>query len=168
MPPESTGDGKSLLQHWPSLIVFLVCCLTVMALGTLVTRPAIAEWYGLLAKPAWTPPDGVFGPVWFVLNVSMAIAVWLVWCQHHTSAIAWPLGLFAVQLVLNGTWSYLFFGQHHIFVAFVDIVLLWCSIGLTLLAFWRVRTLAGWLLVPYLAWVTYAVALNATIWRMNV
>ena len=98
----------------------------------------------------------------------MAIAAWLVWCQRHTSAMAWPLRLFAAQLVLNGAWSYLFFGQRHIFVAFVEIVLLWCGIGVTLVAFWRVRPLAGWLLVPYFVWVTYAAALNATIWRLNV
>jgi tryptophan-rich sensory protein len=139
-----------------------------MALGALVTRPAIAAWYASLAKPSWTPPDAVFGPVWLVLYLSMAIAAWLVWCQRHTSAVAWPLALFAVQLVLNGAWSWLFFGQRQICVAFVDIVLLWSGIGGTLVAFWRVRPLAGWLLVPYFIWVTYAAALHAMIWRLNV
>jgi tryptophan-rich sensory protein len=98
----------------------------------------------------------------------MAIAAWLVWCQRHTSAIAWPLGLFTAQLVLNGAWSCLFFGQHNPLAALGDIVLLWCGIGVTLMAFWRVLPLAGWLLVPYLVWVTYAAALNATIWWLNI
>jgi len=168
MLPERAVYGSTLRQHWRSLIVLLVTCLAVMALGALVTRPAIAGWYAQLSRPSWTPPNGIFGPVWLVLYLSMAIAAWLVWCQRHTSAMAWPLGLFAVQLGLNGAWSYLFFGQHNIFAALVDIVLLWCGIVATLLAFWRVRPLAGWLFVPYLLWVTYAVALNATIWRLNV
>ncbi len=155
-------------QQWRSLTVFLGSCLTVMALGALATRPAIAGWYAQLAKPGWTPPAWVFGPVWLVLYLSMGIAAWLIWCQRHTSAMAWPLSLFAAQLVLNGTWSYFFFLQHNPFAGFVDIVLLWCIIGVTLVAFWRVRPLAGWLLVPYLLWVTYAAALNATIWRLNV
>ena len=168
MPLKSTVDERSIRHHWPSLTVFLVSCLTVMALGALITRPAIAEWYAQLAKPAWTPPDWIFGPVWLMLYLSMGIAAWLVWCQRHTSAITWPLGLFAAQLVLNGAWSYLFFGQRYIFAAFVDIVLLWCGIGITLVAFWCVRPLTGWLLVPYFVWVTYAAALHATIWRLNV
>ncbi|MBM3222705.1 MAG: tryptophan-rich sensory protein [Candidatus Tectomicrobia bacterium] len=168
MWPERAVNGSALRQHWCSLSVLLVVCLAVMALGALVTRPAIAGWYAQLAKPAWTPPKEIFGPVWTLLYLGMAIAAWLVWCQRHTCAIAWPLGLFTVQLVLNGAWSYCFFGQHNLLAALVDIVLLWCSIVATLLAFWRVRPLAGWLLVPYLLWVTYAVALNAAIWRLNV
>jgi tryptophan-rich sensory protein len=168
MLPERTVDGCALLQQWRSLLVLLVCCLAVMALGALVTRPAIAGWYAQLAKPSWTLPNDIFGPAWTLLYLSMAIAAWLVWCQRHTSAMAWPLGLFAVQLLLNGAWSYLFFGQHNISAALVDIVLLWCGIVATLLACWRVRRLAGGLFVPYLLWITYAVALNATIWRLNV
>jgi benzodiazapine receptor len=154
-------------HQWLSLVICIAICLAVMLSGALTTAPAIADWYAGLRKPAWTPPDWLFGPVWTALYLSMAVAAWLVWRRRHETHVAWPLGLFTVQLFLNAAWSPLFFGLRYPAAAFVDIVLLWGSIAATLAAFWRVRAIAGVLLVPYLVWVTYAAGLNFTIWRLN-
>jgi benzodiazapine receptor len=99
--------------------------------------------------------------------VLMGVAAWLVWRQGGFAAAALPLTLFLVQLGLNVVWSPLFFRWHLLGAAFADIILLWVAILATLLAFWRVSPTAGWLLLPYLLWVTYAAALNLAIWRMN-
>jgi tryptophan-rich sensory protein len=149
------------------LVFWLVLCLGAAWTGSLITRPAIPGWYAELAKPAWTPPSWVFGPVWTALYIMMAVAAWLVWRKGGAAAAAVPLGLFLVQLALNVSWSPLFFGLHRPDLAFFVIVLLWCAILATLVAFWRVSPAAGWLLLPYLLWVTYASALNFAIWRLN-
>jgi len=151
-----------------ALALWLILCLGVAWTGSLVTRPAIPGWYAALAKPAWTPPSWVFGPVWTALYIAMGVAAWLVWRKGGWAAAVLPLTLFFVQLALNAAWSPLFFGLHRIGWAFFDIVLLWGAIFATLLAFWRVEPTAGWLLLPYLLWVSYACALNFAIWRMNV
>ena len=109
----------------------------------------------------------VFAPVWTILYLTIAIAGWLVWREAGFRGAAIPLALYAVQLVFNGLWSWLFFGLHRPDLAFFDIVLLWFSILATVLAFFSVRPAAGWLLVPYLVWVTFASALNFSIWRLN-
>jgi tryptophan-rich sensory protein len=123
-------------------------------------------WYAALAKPAWTPPSWVFPPVWAALYLLMGIAAWLIWRTGGARSRR-PLALFAVQLALNAAWSWLFFGEHRIGAALLDIVLLWVAIRMTASGFFRVRPAAGVLLLPYLAWVTFAAALNASIWRLN-
>lgn len=126
-----------------------------------------ASFYGQLTQPAWAPPSSVFGPVWTVLFALMGIAAWLVWRQGgfrvHRSALA----LFLLQLGVNTLWSWLFFAWHRGDLAFADIVLLWLLIAATLVAFWRVRPLAGALLIPYLLWVSFAAALNFSMWQLN-
>lgn len=154
-------------RQWLSLALLIAICLGVMLSGALITAPAIAEWYTTLRKPAWTPPDWLFGPVWTALYLSMAVAAWLVWRHRHGTHVAWPLGLFTVQLFLNAAWSPLFFGLRNPAAALVDVVLLWCCVGAALLAFWRVHGIAGGLLVPYWIWITYAAGLNFSIWRLN-
>ena len=149
------------------LIVAIIVCFAVAGLGSLVTSPRIPDWYAQLAKPEWTPPGWLFGPVWTVLYLCMAVAVWLVWRQGGFAAAKVPLALFAVQLVLNGLWSPLFFGLQQPGIAAVEIVLLWAAILATIVAFRGHSTLASLLLTPYLAWVTFAVLLNWKIWRMN-
>jgi benzodiazapine receptor len=158
---------ESAPASWGALVVVLIVCLGVMAFGGLVTQPALAAWYAGLRKPVWTPPAWIFGPVWTVLYITMAVAAWLVWRHRREAAVALPIGLFVVQLVLNAAWSPLFFGRRDPLLALVDIGLLWVSIGLTLIAFWRVARAAGWLMLPYLIWVTYAAGLNLAIWRLN-
>lgn len=124
-------------------------------------------WYAALTKPAWNPPSWLFAPVWSTLYAAMGIAVWLVWSRGGWAAQRRPLTLFVVQLVLNAAWTPLFFGLHWPAVAFGEILLLWAAIATTLRAFWSVRRPAGALLLPYLAWVSFASALNFTLWRLN-
>jgi tryptophan-rich sensory protein len=152
---------------WLGLIVLLVICFAAAGIGGAVTTPKIATWYAALAKPNWNPPNWIFGPVWSVLYLCMAIAAWLVWRQGGLAGAATPLALFAVQLVLNLAWSWLFFGFQNPGLAFVDIVLLWAAIAATMVAFWSRSAIAGILFVPYLAWVSFAAILNFVVWRLN-
>jgi tryptophan-rich sensory protein len=133
-------------------------------IGSRFTGPAVTSWYAAVSKPLWAPPSGVFGPVWSALYLTMGIAAWLVWRKAGFSG---AIVLFAVQLLLNAAWSGIFFGLRRFDVAFVEIVALWAAILVTAIAFWRHDARAGLLLLPYLAWVSYASALNFAIWRMN-
>lgn len=122
------------------------------------------EWYEALNKPTWNPPSWIFGPVWTALYLMMAVAAWLVWKRNGWHKAIW---LYVLQLALNAAWTPIFFGAHHLGWALVEIIALWIAILFTLLAFLRVSKPAGWLLVPYLAWVSFATFLNFTLWRMN-
>jgi len=137
------------------------------AAGFVGSRFTPSEWYQQLVKPSWTPPSAVFAPVWSILYIMMGIAAWLVWRNGDFSRVVTPLTLFIVQLVLNALWSYFFFGLHRPGVAYFDIVVLWVVIVLTTITFWRVSAAAGVLLIPYLAWVTFASFLNLAVWRLN-
>ena len=150
-----------------ALVLFFVACFGAAAIGAQFEPGA---WYAGLEKPPWNPPSWLFGPVWTVLYALMAVAGWLVWKAEDAGAAgARRAGLvaFAVQLVLNAAWSWLFFGLHRPGAAFAEIMALWLAIAATLLLFRRVRPLAAALLLPYLAWVTFAAALNFTLWRLN-
>lgn len=127
-----------------------------------IARPD--EWYFALARPVWTPPPWLFGPVWTLLYLMMAVAAWMVWKRAGTTR---PLEWWAVQLMLNAAWSPLFFGLHRLGLAVIVIAALWLAIAATIRAFAAVDRRAAWLLVPYLAWVSYASALNVAIWQMN-
>jgi len=152
---------------WIGLVVLIVVCFAVSGMGAAVTYPAVESWYGRLAKPSWTPPGWVFGPVWSALYLAMAVAAWLVWKQGGATAAKGPLALFAVQLLLNAAWSWLFFGLRSPALGLMDIVLLWLAIAATMVAFWRRSAAAGLLLVPYFTWVTFAGLLNLRIWQLN-
>lgn len=156
-----------MAKQWIGLVVFVGVCLAVGLLGSIATTPEVGGWYRTLNKPTWNPPDSVFGPVWTALYITMGIAAWLVWKKWGFSAARIPLGLFGLQLVLNAAWSWIFFGMHRPDLAFVEILFLWLAIVATMVAFFRCSQLAGWLLTPYLAWVSFAAVLNFTIWRMN-
>lgn len=150
---------------WIALLAFLAVCFAVAGIGGAVTATSVGTWYPTLAKPAFTPPDRVFGPVWTVLYAMMALAAWLAW--RRVGWRSWALLLFFAQLALNLLWSILFFGLQLVGLALVDIVVLVALIILTTIAFWRIDRRAGLLFVPYLLWVGYASALNGAIWRMN-
>lgn len=152
-----------------ALLGFVVLCFAAAGFGALFTTPQTAPggWYSQIQKPSWTPPSWLFGPVWTALYLMMAVAAWWVWRQGGWAAQRGALSLFLVQLVLNAAWSWLFFGLRSPSLGMGGIVLLWVAILLTILAFFRVSPLAGWLMVPYLLWVSYASALNFTIWRLN-
>lgn len=152
---------------WPVLIAMLVLCFAVAGLGGAVTAPAIPTWYAGLAKPSFNPPNGVFAPVWTTLYALMAVAAWLAWRAAPSGRRSLPLALFLLQLGINALWSPLFFGAHLILPALIDIGLLIPAVVATIVAFWRVRPVAGALLLPYLAWISFAFVLNAAIWRLN-
>ena len=149
------------------LLAFSAGVLAVAALSGLSVARAAPEWYGALSKPSWTPPSWLFGPVWTVLYVMMAVAAWLVWRRQGLAGAGLPLGLFAAQLALNAAWSPVFFRLHAVGWGFAVIVALWVTVLATVVAFWRVMPTAGWLLVPYQLWITFAGALNLAIWRLN-
>lgn len=150
-----------------TLIGMVLLCLAVGAVGGFVTAPQIENWYADLQKPSWNPPSWVFGPVWTTLYVMMAVSAWLVIRQPASSQRTQALIAFAVQLIFNFFWSLIFFGLENPMLAFADIVLLWGSLVLTVVLFWRNSIPASLLLVPYLAWVTFASALNFAIWQLN-
>jgi len=158
--------GGSRVVTVVGLTAWVAVCFLVAAVGAAASVRA-DSFYAELVRPQWAPPAAVFGPVWTLLYASMAVAAWLVWIRREARPARVALWLFLLQLVLNALWSWLFFGWHQGAFSFLDIVLLWLAIVTTLVLFWRVKPLAGLLLVPYLAWVTFASALNYEIWRLN-
>lgn len=125
-----------------------------------------AEFYGRLVKPSWAPPASVFGPVWTVLYIMMAAAGWQIY-RADPPNVRLLLGLFVVQLVLNALWSWTFFKWESGLGSMTTIVGLWVAIVVVIIGFWRVSPLAGALMIPYLAWVSFASALNVALWRLN-
>jgi tryptophan-rich sensory protein len=124
-----------------------------------------SDWYAALRKPPLTPPNWIFGPVWSFLYLCIAVAAWLVWRARRGATT--PLALWASQLLLNGLWSLLFFGLHRPGLALLELAILLALVVATTAAFFRVRSLAGALLVPYVLWVGFAIYLNAGIWYLN-
>lgn len=155
------ADGT---RKWVGLAGWLAACLAAGRVGSMFEPGA---WFEQLNKPAWQPPDWVFGPVWTVLYVLMAIAAWLVWERYGFRGARLALGLFVAQLALNALWSWLFFGRQRPDLAFFEILVLLAVLAATTVAFWRLVPRAGALLLPYLAWVAFAAALTGTIWRLN-
>lgn len=147
-------------------IAWLAICFLAAAIGAVASVEA-GYFYLSLSRPEWAPPASVFGPVWSALYTAMAIAAWLVWREGGYSSARAALNLFLAQLALNALWSWLFFAWHLGAAAFIDILVLWVLLVATLIAFWRVRPLAGVLLVPYLLWVSFATVLNYTVCKMN-
>jgi tryptophan-rich sensory protein len=127
----------------------------------------MSQWYPQLTKPGFTPPSWVFAPVWTTLYLLMAVAAWLLWRRRARPGAKAALTLFLVQLVLNALWSGLFFGLRNPLAGLIDLAALWLALSATIVLFARVRVLAAGLLIPYWAWVTFAGALNAQIWRLN-
>lgn len=148
------------------LITSIGLCLAVGAVAGAFTSQAIPAWYASLAKPGFNPPNWVFGPVWTVLYILMGTSLYLVW-QHTKSLVNAAVIVFFVQLILNFAWSFIFFKLKSPMVALIDIVLLWLAIVASIILFYHVRKTASWLLVPYLAWVSFAAVLNAAIVRLN-
>ncbi len=124
-------------------------------------------FYQQLARPDWAPPGWLFGPVWTALYLMMGIAAWLVWKERGLRAASGALSLFLMQLTANALWTWLFFAWQRGALAFIEILVLWALILGTSIAFWRIRPMAGVLLLPYLAWVTFAAVLNYTVWQLN-
>lgn len=177
-----------------ALIGWIALCYAAAAAGAVFTT---GNWYAILNKPTWSPPGWLFGPVWTLLYTMMGVSAWMVWKgrgtaspeqgagdasergaaatperetgarRRHARTAASPIRTFMIQLALNAIWTPLFFGARQIGMAFIEIIVLWCAILATIIAFRRVSTTAAWLLVPYLLWVTFASVLNGALWWMN-
>lgn len=170
-------------KTWKSvggLALALAAPFLAAAIGNVATQRSIGNWYQQLRKPDWNPPRWIFGPIWSALYLMMGVASWLVW-RKQREAPGWfgrmnekkeheiqgALRLYGTHLVFNALWSVLFFGLRRLDWAFAEVLVLWALILTTLTRFYRIDTRAGWLLVPYQAWVTFASILNFTVWRMN-
>lgn len=151
-----------MIEGSEGLIGFLGLSLATASTGG-IFRPG--QWYETLAKPWWRPPSWAFGPAWAVLFVCIAVSGWLVWKAPGATTLA--LGVFGLQLVLNAAWSPIFFGLRRPDWAFAEILLLWLSIAACIALFHPIDARAAWLLVPYLAWVSFAATLNFAMWQLN-
>ena len=158
-------------SSWLALVGWVALAAAAAVVGGIASRNA-GEFYGTLAKPAWAPPGWLFGPVWSALYVMMGVAAWLVWRARPAApddqvirqrGLAW----FVSQLVLNALWTWLFFAWREGALAFGEILLLWIAVAVTAWYFGRVRLAAGYLLVPYLGWISFATALTWAVWRLN-
>jgi len=159
-----TESRRSML----TLAILLGLAYAAGAVGSVFTARSVGTWYQDLAKPSWTPPGWVFGPVWTLLYTMMGLAAWLVWLRGTSARTAeGPLAAWGVQLVLNAVWSALFFGLRRPDLALAELAALWCVVLATTVLFWCRSRAAGWLMVPYVLWTTFAGALNFAIWRLN-
>lgn len=158
--------NRSSSQQLLGLAGWLAVSLAAAAIGGVASANA-GDFYANLDRPPWAPPGWLFGPVWTVLYLAIAVAAWLVWREAGFAGAWTALVLFLVQLALNAVWTWIFFAMQNGTLAFAEILVLWAFILATLIAFWRVRPLAGILLIPYLLWVAYAGALTLSLWHRN-
>jgi len=150
------------------LIISILVCQLAGLIGSIFTRASVSTWYVTLNKPSFTPPSWVFGPAWITLYVLMGISAFLVWSKgFNNREVKVALIFFGIQLILNAFWSAAFFGLRSPFAGLIVIAALWVFILLTILFFFRVSLTAGVLLLPYIAWVSFAAVLNFSIWRLN-
>jgi tryptophan-rich sensory protein len=150
------------------LVISIVACQAAGGIGSIFTTPAISTWYAALEKPAFTPPNWVFAPVWITLYLLMGVAAFLVWRKGlNERGVKTALVIFLVQLILNALWSVVFFGLKSPMAGVILIVLLWIAILITIIRFFKLSHIAGGLLIPYIVWVSIAANLNVGIWMLN-
>lgn len=154
-------------QRTQDLIGMAFWIMLTFGVAAIASQFQPGAWYTTIAKPSWTPPGWLFGPVWGLLYLAMSVSAWLIWRQRTRISVALPLGFYLAQLLLNGLWSWLFFGRQLIGTALVDLFILVLLIAMTSLLFMRIDKKAGILLLPYLAWASFATVLNLQIWRLN-
>ena len=155
------------MNKWLALALFYALSIAVMLIGGVFTSSSITTWYRTLTLPPQSPPGWVFGPVWFTLYTLMAIAAWQVWLQPASPLRTAALVAYFVQMALNLGWSWIFFSQRQLGWAVAEIITLWLFIALTTFLFFRLRTSAALMMLPYLAWVGFASFLNLRIWQLN-
>jgi translocator protein len=148
------------------LIVWLLITFIAAGIGTIASSNA-GIFYQQLIRPEWAPPAWLFAPVWTILYLLMGIAAWLVWRVQGFRAARISLSLYIIQLAVNAFWTWLFFIWRQGQISFIEIIILWILILCTLIAFWRVRMINGILLIPYLAWVSFASVLTYVTWKLN-
>jgi benzodiazapine receptor len=157
------------IREIPRLIISLLIVFVAGGIGTLFTLSQIPTWYSALSKPAWAPPNWIFGPVWTSLYVLIGIALFLVWREGiNKKEVKLALIIFAVQLILNILWSVVFFGLNSLLGGLIVIILLWIAILTNIIAFYRVSKPAGLLLIPYIIWVSIASYLNYSVYILNI
>jgi tryptophan-rich sensory protein len=156
-----------MIKDWIALLACLMLCAFVGFAGSRFSRDALADWYPVLRKPDLNPPNWLFAPIWTILYLVMGVAAWMIWRASPAPHVTSALIIFVVQLALNFFWSVVFFHWRRPDAAFIDLLLMWLAIVATIIAFAAVRPVAAVLLVPYLAWVTFAGYLNGGIWRLN-
>jgi len=154
-------------MKWIALVLWLLLCYLVAAIGGTLTAAELRDWYISLRRPRIAPPNWVFGPVWTMLYTLMGIAAWEIWLLPPSQLRTKALLLFLVQLILNLLWTWLFFHEHDISNALADVFLLWTAIFAEILLVHPDQPVASWLLAPYLAWVSFAIILNFEFWRLN-
>jgi len=162
-----TRSATGIAVQYMVLAAFVGACLAAGVIGTWLSGAMQSAWYAELRRPQWAPPAWLFGPVWTVLYASMGTSAWLVWRGHGWRRGGNAMAAFMVQLALNSVWSGIFFGLRAPGWAFVELVALWVAILVTVVLFRRLERVAAMLLIPYLAWVSFAGALNFEIWRLN-
>ena len=150
-----------------ALAVCVVVCFSASAVGSFLAFDSVGTWYREIEKPFWTPPSWVFGPVWTALYLMMALAAWRIWRRYGLRNARISLGMFALQLIFNALWTPLFFGLHSPSLAFIDIIILWVLIIATTILFSKRDRIATILMIPYLLWTSFALALNGAIAWMN-
>jgi tryptophan-rich sensory protein len=153
--------------NWVKLVVSVLFTVGIGSLGGLFTMSEIQGWYAGLQKPSFNPPNWLFGPVWSMLYLLMGISFYLIWKQPVSTVRNVGLILFVIQFILNFFWSILFFNQHMIAAALLEMVFMWIFILLTMIWFAKLSRTAAWLLLPYLCWVSFATVLTAAIWKLN-
>jgi tryptophan-rich sensory protein len=159
---------KTSVHEVLRLTISIVICQLAGLIGSFFTSPAIQSWYAALRKPAFTPPNWLFAPVWTTLFLLMGVSLFLVWRKPVSMPkVRTALVIFAVQLALNVLWSILFFGLRSPLAGFIEILILWAVILLTIVNFYRLSSTAGMLLIPYILWVSFAAFLNFSLWRLN-
>lgn len=163
---DRAGPQPGTGLRWLGLLGWLALCFAAAAVGAVASVNS-AGFYAVLDRPPWAPPASLFGPVWTVLYTLMAVSAWLVWRVRGWAHAAGPLLLFVAQLTANALWPWLFFAWQMGALAFSEIVVLWLLLAATVAVFWRIRRTAGILLLPYLAWVSFACALSWSIWQRN-
>lgn len=150
-----------------ALIAFMVLCLIISAAGGAVTATSVTGWYSTLEKPAFNPPNWLFGPVWTVIYFMIALSGWRAWLKGGIANAKPAFTVYAAQLLLNLLWSFLFFGAQSPFLGLLDIVPLLVVVVINCVMFWKIDRLAGMLLVPYAIWIGFAMLLNGSIYVLN-
>jgi tryptophan-rich sensory protein len=166
--PDLQSSGKPFIRSPVTLVAAVLLCNLAGILGSFVTITGEGSWYATIQKPPFNPPGFLFAPVWTLLFILMGISLYLVWMEGASrKEVRIALVAFGVQLVLNVLWSFLFFGLQSPFLGFIEILILWMSIAITIFLFYRVQQTAAFLLIPYLAWVSFATLLTYTVWILN-
>jgi translocator protein len=142
-------------------------CQLAGIIGSLFTTSSIPTWYATLIKPSFNPPNWIFAPVWIFLYLLMGISFYLIWIKSNNPNFSFLMSVFLLQLVLNAFWSIIFFGLKSPLFAFVEIIVLWLTILICIILFFRISKISSYLLIPYLLWVSFAAVLNFAIWKLN-